>query len=174
MSTQPESSAPEQTVRGRRTVLRGAAVIGLAGAAMPVLAACTDDGGDAGGGTTASAPQSSQPTTSASSSAPAGGAQAAGAALATTSEIPVGGGKVFGDAKVVVTQPTSGQFKGFSAVCTHQGCIVADVADGTINCACHGSKFKIADGSVANGPASRPLPTANITVQGGNIIGPAS
>ncbi|TCO19748.1 nitrite reductase/ring-hydroxylating ferredoxin subunit [Kribbella steppae] len=159
MSTQPEPSAPKQTLRDRRTVLRGAAVIGLAGAAMPVIAACTD-GGDAGGGTT--------------TSAPAGGAQAPGAALATTSEIPVGGGKVFGDAKVVVTQPASGQFKGFSAVCTHQGCIVADVADGTINCACHGSKFKIADGSVANGPAGTPLPAANITVQGGKIIGPAS
>lgn len=160
MSTQPESSAPEQTVHGRRTVLRGAVAIGLAGAAVPVLAACNNNGGDAGGGTT--------------TSAPARGAQAGGAALATTSEIPVGGGKVIGDAKVVVTQPTSGQFKGFSAVCTHQGCIVADVADGTINCGCHGSKFKIADGSVANGPASRPLPAANITVKGGKIIGPAS
>ncbi|MGY4769726.1 Rieske (2Fe-2S) protein [Kribbella sp. CWNU-51] len=159
MSTQPKPSTPEQTLRDRRTVLRGAAVIGLAGAAIPVIAACTG-GGDAGGSTTASAP--------------AGGAQAAGAGLAATSEIPVGGGKVFGDAKVVVTQPTSGQFKGFSAVCTHQGCIVADVADGTINCACHGSKFKIADGSVANGPASRPLPAADITVQGGQITGPAS
>ena len=161
MSTQPKSSAPEQTIHGRRTVLRGAAAIGLAGAAMPVLAACNNNGGDAGGGTT-------------TTSAPPRGAQGAGAELATTSEIPVGGGKVIGDAKVVVTQPTSGQFKGFSAVCTHQGCIVADVADGTINCARHGSKFKIADGSVANGPASRPLPAANITVEGGKIIGPAS
>jgi Rieske Fe-S protein len=159
VSTQPEPSTPEQTLRDRRTVLRGAAVIGLAGAAIPVIAACAG-GGDAGGSTTASAP--------------AGGAQAAGSGLAATSDIPVGGGKVFGDAKVVVTQPTSGQFKGFSAVCTHQGCIVADVADGTINCACHGSKFKIADGSVANGPASRPLPAADITVQGGKITGPAS
>jgi Rieske Fe-S protein len=170
MSTQPEPSAPEQTPRDRRTVLRGAAVIGLAGAALPIIAACNGGGGDAGGGATTSAPAGGGATTS----APAGGAQAADTPLATTSEIPVGGGKVFGDAKVVVTQPTSGQFKGFSAVCTHQGCIVADVADGTINCACHGSKFKIADGSVANGPASRPLPAADITVQGGKITGPAS
>jgi Rieske Fe-S protein len=170
MSTQPQSPALEQAVRDRRTVLRGAAVIGLAGAATPLLAACGDDGGDAGSGSTTgttSAPQSSEPTTSATSSAPAG------TALASTSEIPVGGGKVFSDAKVVVTQPTNGDFKGFTAVCTHMQCIVADVGGGTINCGCHGSKFKIADGSVANGPASRPLAAVDITVQGDKIMGPA-
>ena len=39
-------------------------------------------------------------------------------------EIPVGGGKVFEALKVVVTQPTAGDFKAFSAVCTHQACTV--------------------------------------------------
>jgi Rieske Fe-S protein len=171
MSTQPQSPTPEQAVRDRRTVLRGAAVIGLAGAATPLLAACGSDGNDAGSGSSSSsAPQSSEPTTSASSSAPAGG----GTALASTSEIPVGGGKVFPDAKVVVTQPAKGQFKGFTAVCTHMHCIVADVNGGTINCGCHGSKFKIADGSVANGPAASPLAAADITVKGDQIMGPAT
>lgn len=174
MSTQPESPTPEQ-LRDRRTVLRGAAVFGLAGAATPLLAACGDDGADAGSGSSSStapsssAPQSSTaPSSSATSSAPAAGTE-----LAATSEIPVGGGKVFPDQKIVVTQPSSGQFKGFSAVCTHQSCVVADVGNGTINCGCHGSKFKIADGSVANGPASSPLAAAEITVQGGKIMGPA-
>src|SRR5438445_330336 len=86
------------------------------------------------------------------------GAGALGAAAATgevgaTADVPVGGGKVFADKQVVVTQPAQGTFAAFSAVCTHQGCTVDSVANGTINCPCHGSKFKIADGSVATGPA---------------------
>lgn len=81
----------------------------------------------------------------------------------------MGGGKIFADRKVVVTQPDRGEFKAFSAVCTHQGCTVATVADGTINCPCHGSEFRITDGSVAGGPATRPLPAERITVQGDSI-----
>ena len=80
---------------------------------------------------------------------------------------------MYADAKIVVTQPTAGQYKGFTAVCTHQGCVVAEVAGGTINCGCHGSKFKAADGSVANGPAASPLAAAEITVHGNQIHGPA-
>jgi Rieske Fe-S protein len=92
-----------------------------------------------------------------------------GKELAATSDIPVGGGKIFKDEKVVVTQPEKGEFKAFSAVCTHQSCTVASVADGTINCVCHGSKFGIADGAVANGPATRALPAEQITVEGNSI-----
>lgn len=94
---------------------------------------------------------------------------AAGQALATTSEIPVGSGKIFKAQKVVVTQPTKDDFKAFSAICTHMGCTVSKIADGTIDCPCHGSKFHIADGSVAHGPATRPLPAEQITVQGNSI-----
>ncbi|MEV8536935.1 Rieske 2Fe-2S domain-containing protein [Streptomyces sp. NPDC051211] len=94
---------------------------------------------------------------------------APGTALARTADIPVGGGTVFKEQKVVVTQPQAGTFKAFSAVCTHQGCTVAKVENGTIDCPCHGSKFKVADGAVANGPATRPLPAQKITVSGGEI-----
>ena len=145
MSTDPQSPTPGPSVQDRRTVLRGVAVIGLAGAATPLLAACGSSGDETGGGTSGtSAPPPNDPTTGGATSAPAGGTE-----LAKTSDIPVGGGKVFPDAQVVVTQPTKGQFKCFTAVCTHMHCIVADVNGGTINCGCHGSKFKIADGSVA-------------------------
>lgn len=89
--------------------------------------------------------------------------------LATTSEIPVGGGKIIKEHEVVVTQPEQGEFKAFSAICTHQQCTVATVADGTINCPCHGSKFKIMDGSVAHPPATRPLPEKQIVVDGNTI-----
>ena len=57
------------------------------------------------------------------------------------------------DDKLVVTQPTEGEFKGFTAVCTHQGCTVGRVEDGEIRCPCHGSRFSAEDGSVVGGPA---------------------
>jgi len=105
----------------------------------------------------------------AGSAAPSSGGQT-GTVLGTTADIPVGGGMVFTAAKVVVTQPTKGVFKAFSAVCTHVGCICNQVADGTINCPCHGSKFKITDGAVVAGPAPSPLPAAPVTFSDGKIL----
>jgi nitrite reductase/ring-hydroxylating ferredoxin subunit len=92
-----------------------------------------------------------------------------GQELAKTGDIPVGGGKIFKDEKVVVTQPKKGEFKAFTNICTHQQCPVANVSDGTINCTCHGSKFSITDGSVENPPATQPLAEKKITVQGDSI-----
>ncbi|MFG3020891.1 Rieske (2Fe-2S) protein [Streptomyces sp. NPDC048254] len=120
----------------------------------------------------ASASESASAAASASASAEAsssGSASAAGKALAQTSEIPEGGGMIFKEQKIVVTQPKKGEYKAFSAICTHQGCTVSQVADGTIDCPCHGSKFHIADGSVAHGPATKPLPAESITVSGNSI-----
>jgi Rieske Fe-S protein len=84
-------------------------------------------------------------------------------------EVPEGGGKVISSAKVVVTQPTSGEYKAFTAVCTHMQCLVDQVADGTIDCPCHGSKFSIKDGSVVAGPAPSPLAAESIKVSGDKI-----
>jgi Rieske Fe-S protein len=81
----------------------------------------------------------------------------------------VGGGEIFADAQVVVTQPTKGDFRGFSSICTHQGCPVTSISNGTINCTCHGSAFSIEDGSVQAGPAPRPLPAVKVSVAGGKI-----
>jgi Rieske Fe-S protein len=92
------------------------------------------------------------------------GAPAPVDALASTSDIPVGGGTVFADRDIVVTQPSPGVFRAFSATCTHQGCPVTEVTDGTINCNCHGSKFAVADGSVVDGPADTPLAERGIAV----------
>jgi Rieske Fe-S protein len=91
------------------------------------------------------------------------------AVLGPVTDIPVGGGKIFEAQKVVVTQPTQGQIKCFSAICTHLGCIVGQVSGGTINCPCHGSEFHITDGSVARGPATRPLGPKKITIAGGVV-----
>ncbi len=92
------------------------------------------------------------------------------AALAKTSDVPVGGGTILADKKIVITQPQSGTFHAFTAVCTHAGCTVGSVSGGTINCPCHGSKFNIANGAVVNGPAASPLAPVNIQVQGTSIV----
>ncbi|CAA9325246.1 MAG: Rieske (2Fe-2S) domain protein [uncultured Friedmanniella sp.] len=90
---------------------------------------------------------------------------AAGTALGPTADVPVGSGKVYAEQRVVVTQPVQGTFHAFSAVCTHQGCTLQDVSDGTINCACHGSRFAIDDGSVSRGPAQEPLARRAVAVE---------
>jgi Rieske Fe-S protein len=96
-------------------------------------------------------------------------ALAPGTTLASTTEIPVGAGTVFPEYRVVVTHPAKGTFRAFSAVCTHQGCIVQEVTDGSINCPCHGSRFDIADGSVVRGPAQQPLTPLPVAVEGSGI-----
>jgi Rieske Fe-S protein len=85
-----------------------------------------------------------------------------------TADIPVGSGKIYPDAQVVITQPTAGVFKAFSAVCTHAGCTVDNVTT-TINCICHGSMYSITDGSVVHDPATQPLPAYRASVSGGKV-----
>jgi Rieske Fe-S protein len=163
----------------RRCVLLGAGVLGATG----VLAACSTaavpyDANDAGqaptaapsGVATATASTGNGGSASGSGQNASQGAGPMGTLLGAASEIPVGGGKVFTAAKVVVTQPAMGEFKAFSAVCTHVGCLCNQVADGTINCPCHGSKFKITDGSVVTGPAPTALAAASVTVTDGKVM----
>ena len=90
--------------------------------------------------------------------------------LAQTTDIPVGGGQVLSAQKIVVTQPQAGTFRAFTAICTHQGCIVNAVSGGTINCPCHGSRYSIVNGSVVNGPAPLPLAAVSIIVRGTSIV----
>jgi Rieske Fe-S protein len=142
----------------RRTVVFGAGSAGLA----VVLGACASYGAPT---TEASAEPAEEP----SSEAPKKKSGTKAKALADTSDIPEGGGKIFESQKIVVTQPTAGEFKAFSAVCTHQGCTVGSVSNKTINCPCHGSKFSIADGSVTDGPADAPLEEKEIKVDGDKI-----
>ncbi|MGA8047807.1 MAG: Rieske (2Fe-2S) protein [Dermatophilaceae bacterium] len=84
-------------------------------------------------------------------------------------DVPVGGGLVVQAEQVVITQPSEGQFKAFSAVCPHQGCLVADVRDGEIVCPCHGSRFTVDTGDVVGGPAPRGLEERQVTVTGDGI-----
>jgi Rieske Fe-S protein len=147
---------------GRRTVLRGVTIGGVSVAGL--AAACGSDDGSADSGDEP-AGGSSEP----SEPSGGGGGGGGGETLGPTSDVPTGGGVIYTDQEVVVTQPTAGDFVGFSAICTHQGCTVGEVAGSTINCPCHGSQFSIEDGSVVNGPATQPLPKKDVTVKGNNI-----
>ena len=115
-------------------------------------------------------------TASGSSSSAAGGASnpapasSAGAAPAATAKVPVNGGVILDGPKIVVTQPTAGTFKAFTATCTHQACLVGLVKDGVIICPCHGSMYSAADGSVENGPATQPLTPIAVKVEGGEVV----
>lgn len=140
----------------RRQTFTGLTAVGVG---VPLLAACGTDEGPA----TTATDENTQPAGDGTSN---GGAGEQG--LASTDDIPVGGGTIFPDEQVVVTQPSAGEFKAFSGVCTHQGCLVSGVTD-TIDCSCHGSRFDLADGSVTSGPASSPLGEVGITVEGGQI-----
>lgn len=144
----------------RRNVLAGVA---MAGVAAPILAACGDDG-DGGADATTTTGDSGSP-----SATPSASATTADSGGIKTGDIPEGGGKIFKDDGYVVTQPAAGEFRAFSSVCTHQGCPVSSVQDGTINCVCHGSRYSIEDGSVTGGPAPRPLPKKSVTVTGDTL-----
>ena len=149
MTQEPQRDA----LATRRGVLAGVGLVGLAGT-LATVSACGSAGQGPGGPATTSASSSGAPKN----------------ALGPVSEIPVGGGQIFTAQTVVVTQPVAGEFKGFSAVCTHLGCIVDKIADGTIDCPCHGSRYSITTGAVVAGPAPRPLPHVAIKVVGDSIV----
>jgi len=132
------------TMPSRRQVLLTS---GAVAAAAAVTAACGSSGDTASTGV---------PTISAGTSL-------------KTSDVPVGGGTVLQDAQVVVTQPTAGQYKAFTAVCTHEGCLVAGIQDGTIVCPCHNGQYSITDGSVVAGPPPAPLAEVKVTVSGDTL-----
>jgi Rieske Fe-S protein len=147
----------------RRTMLRGVVAGGAAVAGGALLAGCgSDSNGDVAG--------DPAPSPTAQGSKSGGGGSGGADALVATSEVPEGGGVILSVEEVVVTQPTAGEFACFSSICTHAGCEVGEVADGTINCPCHGSQYSIEDGSVVTGPATAPLPPVDVTVDGDSVV----
>lgn len=131
----------QRSDHSRRSVLHGVAVAGAAGLGAAALGGC--------------APKPAEP------SGPVG--------LGSTDQVPVGGAALFREAKVVVAQPVKGEFKAFSAVCTHQGCVLASLKRDVAGCPCHGSEFNALTGAVVQGPATRPLPKVTLTVEGGKM-----
>ncbi len=153
----------------RRRALAGAATVGLS---LPLLTACGDDSETAAtdpAGTpddaASEAPSQEPPENSAAGNSAAGSSTTG----ISTADVPVGSGLIVAADGVVVTQPTEGDFKVFSAACTHTGCQVGSVSS-TINCRCHGSVFDITTGDVRGGPASSPLPPIDFTIKGDQVV----
>jgi Rieske Fe-S protein len=136
----------------RRTVLRATA-LGVAVAGVGVTAAAC----------------SSSNTTAQSSNAQTAAAAGGGTASVATSKVPAEGGFIDQDNRVVVTQPASGEYKAFTAVCTHAQCTVSTVSNNVIQCPCHGSQYSAKDGSVLRGPAPSPLAAVTFKVSGSTI-----
>ncbi|MEU0146819.1 Rieske (2Fe-2S) protein [Streptomyces sp. NPDC006288] len=130
----------------RRTVLKGAA---LAGAAGLGAAACSTESklGHA---------QTPTPT--------------APVELGAADEVPVGGSKLYREQRVVVSCPAAGRYTAFSAQCTHAGCLLDKVEDNEGNCPCHGSRFDVTTGKAVQGPATVPLPSVPVRVEGGRLV----
>jgi len=157
---------------GRREVIAGGGLVAVGG----ILVAC-GSGGSATEETAAADPSPSETEAATAEEAEVAEdiaqeevQQDQGDALVSVSEVPVEGGVVFPDPAVVVVQPAAGDIKCFSAVCTHQGCLVASVEANEILCPCHGSLFSAQDGSVIQGPARQGLPPVDIAVEGDSVI----
>jgi len=158
--TDQTSTTPAMTLLGRRPVLCGAAALCV-----------TAVGGCAGYGkgrppAPAAEPGNPAPASAGGTAAATGGA--AGTAIAKVADIPVGGGTILAERQLVVTRPSASEVRVLSAVCTHQGCLVDSVANGTISCPCHGSAFSLT-GDVTSGPATRPLPAKAFAVVDGVV-----
>ncbi len=142
----------------RRRALTGAATASLS---LPLLAAC--------GSETPSQSAADSPEESGAGATSAPATPATGGPLATVADVPVGGGLVLDEQRVVLTQPTAGDVRAFSAVCTHTGCLVGEV-EKTINCPCHGSRFDASSGAVLAGPAPAPLAPVEIRINGNEVV----
>jgi len=162
ITAEPESDEGLPTRRAALAVAGGACVLGLAG--------CSSYGQDAAA--VVSAAPSNAPADEAGDGDAAAGEDDAdksdadtAKSIAAVSKIPVGGGLILKKEGIVLTQPKKGTIKAFSTTCTHAGCAVTKVADGTINCPCHGSKFSVEDGEPTDGPANSPLEAVEVKVK---------
>lgn len=178
-----DGATPDESRTGsgvtRRTILGAAGIAGVAGALTACGGNAASTVSNAVGAAQSAASQAQSAASSLASAAQSAASSVASAAssvaaqagvLGPASDIPVNGGKVYEAQQVVVTQPSAGQYNGFSAVCPHQGCLVSSVENNTILCPCHGSQFSATDGAVIQGPAAQGLAKVPVKDVAGQIV----
>ncbi len=145
----------------RKGFVRLCAALGAGFAATPLLAAC--------GRSAEVEPGGGEPLN--------GGPEVGeGKTIAGASEVEPGAAVPFVDAgsgeQAVLLRLEGGEFAAYSAICTHQQCIVAYQPESEkLACPCHGSVFDPVNGAeVLNGPATRPLPEIPVRVEGDRVV----
>jgi Rieske Fe-S protein len=92
---------------------------------------------------------------------------------ARLNEIPINSAKMvkLGRKPIIVVHTESGDYRAFSATCTHLGCIIEYRGDrgGYFHCNCHGGEYNL-NGKNISGPPPRPLTPYAITVKGQDIV----
>jgi len=96
----------------------------------------------------------------------------AGSALTALADVPDGGGVVVANPSggMVLVVRTGNEVKAYNAACTHMGTPVDAPVDGVSTCPNHGSQFSTEDGSVKKGPATAPLATVDVKVEGDQVV----
>jgi Rieske Fe-S protein len=88
------------------------------------------------------------------------------------SELAANSGKIFkfGNKPGLLIRTATGEFKAFSAVCTHLDCIVQYRSDTKmIWCACHNGQYNVNGQNIA-GPPPRPLDEFVVNVRGDDVV----
>jgi thiosulfate dehydrogenase [quinone] large subunit len=160
----------------RRRLLLGAGAAGLLGVVTGGLAAVVAAIGRALHEDTAgaAAPTPSRPPTSPASpgtSPTRSPAAPAGRVIAHAADVAEGSAVSFTDGAggpALLVHETSGEFRAFSAVCTHAGCTVAYDGDG-FRCPCHGGRYDGRTGEVVAGPPPAPLSGIEVVVSDGDV-----
>jgi cytochrome b6-f complex iron-sulfur subunit len=91
---------------------------------------------------------------------------------AKVGEVPVNSGKIFkfGNKPGILVHTVSGEFKAFSAVCSHLECIVQYKSDTKqIWCACHNGQYNLS-GKNVGGPPPRPLEEYKVNTRGDDVV----
>ncbi len=163
---QAVSNNPLEEQIERRTLVKTGALAGGVGVAGLAVGLVGKSRAKSSVVATPSTSPSATPTSSATS-------PASGTKVATVADVPVGSAFQFTDPTGnpgYLMQPKAGTYLAYSAICTHQGCVVSfDSAGGSFQCPCHGAQFD-ATGTATRGPARDPLQAFSVTVSGSDIF----
>jgi nitrite reductase/ring-hydroxylating ferredoxin subunit len=94
-------------------------------------------------------------------------------AVAKLSEVPPGAYNEYeiGGREIIVAN-IEGRLFAFTAICSHMDgpLVQGTLTNGVITCPWHFSEFRLEDGAVIKGPATAPIETYAVKVEGGQVL----